>query len=205
MRALSYITVILIFFNVLFAFRFFYQNNTPITLTQEAIKPSIHLVNSKLYFEENNYNRSVEELKNGILEIEALIKYLRPASKEKVIYALDNLRNVYQKARGNRLPKDQINEASTNMLLSLTYIQVKAAGYFVAEGEQESSRTALRYAMYHIKSALILSEGTKKEYEIQIYAEMNEIIKNRELSSSEIELRIAHVESQLENSKVTFS
>lgn len=205
MRALSYIATLVVLFSVFFAARFYFQISRPATLTQEAIRPSIHLVNSKLYFEEDNYKRSLKELERGIEEIEGLKTAIHPASEEKINEALAELQRVYENALDKDISKDQINQASVDMLLALTYSQVKAAKAFIEEQKQKKCRQALRYAMYHIKNALILSEGTKKDYEVQIYAEMNEVVKNYRLTADDITDLIGRILADLEASEVVFS
>ena len=58
---------------------------------------------------------------------------------------------------------------------------------------------ALKYGMTHLKNTLKYTEGEKKEKEIAIYGELDEVLEDTSLSDEEIMERLDHIIAELDS------
>lgn len=171
---------------------------TPVLLTKRALFPNFHMENAKLYLHEENLDRSIYELGTSIFEIERIKVKVDPKSRVMIELALKDLRDVYTRMKNNDVNMGLLDRACVEMLLALSFAQVKSAEYFVGQKQLEKSRKSLKNGMYHIKRALRISEGTYKDNEINVYTEMNEIVSNRKLSEKEINKKLKFILKEIQ-------
>lgn len=206
MRPLRYLTFALFAFNILFVIDAFQQAVQPVTLTQTAIEPVICLFNSKLYLQEEDYERSQQELSTAIRKIYLLRDRLNHKAGQElvdeVLPSLVKLRDAYLTS----VPSTEVvNDAYVRALLAMAYLQVEHALACVGEDNRaDELNKSLRKAMYITKKALILSEGTKKDYEIDIYASMYEVLKSKHLSANYQQKTLTGILHEIRDLEVTF-
>ena len=202
LKPLAYIAFVVFLIDVLLAYGMYDKWANPLILTQTAIKPDFLLTNTRLYLDEENHERSLLSLEDGIAVIRQLQRHAHPQSQELIDQALTELEGIYLSLYHKEPEHELLNEACINMLLALTHTQVKAAVYFLDQGEIQKVRKSLRFGMFHVKNALSFSRGLKKSYEISIYTEMDEVVKNHHLTGEQVREKLSYVLARIEKLEV---
>ncbi|MEQ9305361.1 MAG: hypothetical protein RJQ14_15735 [Marinoscillum sp.] len=183
---------------LLYGVSLFNDHGEPVTLTNDIIEPDILLSNSKQYFEEHAYMRSLEHLKSAIDAIEVIEESIDEESREKVDKSVQQLKVIYEEMSHDSFDISQLNEASVKALNALTYAELKVSEHFVESHMTEKAKVALHYGMLHVKNALKFSEGSKKEYELEIYHELDSLIQSGKLTNKEVLVKIENMITDLE-------
>lgn len=188
----------------MFAFGKYMQWKNPMLLTQEAITPDFLLKNARLYIEEDAHDRSIRSLEDGIAFIQKINAEVDPESQEVITPAVKDLIAVHQLMKEDIFDLETLNEQCVQMLLALTFAQVKLAEDLIEKAEMGKAEKSIRFGMSHIKNALLLSSGTKKNDEVGIYSELNKIIKDPHMSKEEIKEILQGVLTAIKNLEVSF-
>lgn len=177
----------------------FIGHSEPTTLTNEVIEPDILLSNSRTYFEQDAYHRSMEHLARAIEAIKRIEQDIDEDSKYKVDMAINGLNDIYRSMSQDTFNIDQLNNASIKALNALTFAELKVTEHFVESHELNKAQVALHYGILHIKNALTFAQGYKKEYEIKIYKELDSLIENHHLSDEELIKKLEHMIGELDD------
>lgn len=199
LKAAGYIFFLLFVFAILYLSGRYIHVTKPAVLTEDAVKPDMLLLNSKIYFQEDAHKRSISHLRNAIDAIRDLEQELDEESKAKVDHSLDQLEAIYEEMSHEEFNIKHLNEASVKALNALTYAELKLTEHYVDSDELDNARVALKHGMLHVKNALKFAEGLKKEYEIHIYHEMDSLIANDQLSDREILRKLERMIEDLDN------
>lgn len=143
---------------------------------------------------EHAYERSLMHLDEGINAIREIEQDLDPESKKTVDEAVENLRVIHAEIAGDSLSMKDMNEAFVKVLNALTYAEIKVSEHFYQSEELENAQVALKYGRLHMKNALKYAEKDMRDYEVQLYSEIDSLIENNTFSNEEI---IAHLENIL--------
>ena len=204
MRALYSVVILAVLFSILFLINHYIKSSEPVTLISDSTKPDIFLLNSKLYLVENSPDRGYSNLQNAINLIETMRSEYDEESQVHIDLAMEGLREISSDLENKKVYMHDLNEAYVLALNALTYAQIREAEIYVQKGEMGKAKEALKYAMAHIQNALKFSEGSKKEYEIQIYSEMNSIIEDESLTKEEIFRLLENMLDELEDLEVAY-
>ena len=186
MKLISYLGVIAFFFLLMYGIGYFIDREKPATLTHEAVDPDILLSNSKAYIEEHARERSLFHLDQAIQSIKEIEQDMDEESKKRVDESIRELEIVFNEIRDDNFEMKDLNNACIKALNALTYAEIKVSEHFIESDQLDKAKLAMKYGMLHVKNALMFSEGTKKEYEVTIYAEMDSSIENKHMSKKEI-------------------
>ena len=203
MSLIRYVSFILFIFNVLFAIDAYQTHHLPVSLTNLAREPVVRIFNTKLYYDESARDRSKEELSTTIRQIYLLRDKLHNKDSREVIdMALPSLVQLHYDLKSDT-GNIEMNEHFVKMLLALSYVQVRYAQTACAQRKTAEVHTSLRTAMGIIRRALFLSEGTIRDFEINIYAEMFDLLKTK-VSHEEMEKRLGGILDEIRDLEVSF-
>lgn len=189
---------------VLFMASIYFSRTKPIILTTEAIIPDLLLLNSKLYIQEEFYTRSYVNLERAIKKIKRIKSQADPDSQVHIERALIDLEKVNKDMRFGNFSSEDLKASCILALNALTYAQIKLAEEYVLSNEVQKARRSLINGMLHVKNALVFSEGSKKENEINIYIEMNSIVQDDQLTDKTIIAKLEEMLHELEDLEITF-
>lgn len=198
MKLFGYLAFSGLCFGLLYVSSLLFDHSKPPTISKEAIKPDLFLGNSKVYAQEHAYSRSLEHLDKAILAIKNIEQEIDPQSRKTVDKAVHQLQMVHDEIKADTLNVKDMNKAFLNALNALTYAEIKVTEQYIASHDLDKAKVALKYGMLHLKNALKFSQGKIREYEIQMYAELDSIIENQHLSDDEIIARLEHLLSRLD-------
>ncbi|MFY0606638.1 MAG: hypothetical protein JXR10_07980 [Cyclobacteriaceae bacterium] len=172
---------------------------SPSTLSEAAVQPDLLLSNSKQYFKEHAKSRGLFQLEKAIDAIIEIEQDLDDESREKVEEAVSNLRELVEEMKHHNFDIDDLNSAFDRTLNALTYAELKVTEHFLETHQSTKAMLALKYGMVHIKNSLMYSTGKKKEYEINIYDEMDSLLESGQLDNKEIIQKLELMIEDLDN------
>ncbi|WP_421870263.1 hypothetical protein [Marinoscillum sp.] len=196
MKVFGYIGFVVLFFLTLYGVHHFIDGSQPATITSEVVEPDILLSNTKKYFQQDSHERSMEHLMKAIRSIERIEQDIDDSSKLKVDKAVNDLKLIYAEMRHDTFNIKKLNEASVKALNALTYAELKVTEHFVESHHLDKARVALNYGIMHIKNALMFSEGSKKDYEVQLYTELDSLIEHGHYTDKQL---IQQLETMIDN------
>lgn len=198
LKPLAYVAFVIFLIDLLFAYGMYDKWANPLTLTPHATRPDFLLINTRLYLEED-YERSITSLRNALEVLRQLRNEADEESKTLMDPAYAELKGIYL-GMSNAAPEAaRLNNACIEMLLSLTFLQVKTAESYLQKGDLERTKKSLRFAMLHVKHALLFSKGAKKYHEVTIYSEMDAIVKDPHLTPDHIDEKLKWVMEHIRN------
>lgn len=206
MKLLSHLTFLLLIFNFFFVIGAYEEETKPYTLTPAAMDPVLHLFNSKLYLHEGDY-RGSKQLAAAIEKIKSARRHIHDAkSMELVNSILPELEVLHGQMEEGDADIHEVNANYVKMLLALSYLQVQHALESVDDDGPHNPELihSLQKGMYVIKKALILSDGTKRDYEVDIYSGMNDIVRERIHDPEEIRQTLREALADIEDLEVSF-
>lgn len=205
MRVLQYIGFSLFLLNMLFAVEVYERRSRPITLTHLALEPVIHIFNAKLYFVNDHCSRSREELSLAIRQMYLLRAELhREDIRQLIDLTLPPLLKLHQNLKVETTDVSQMNTVLVKSLLALAYIQVQHAQMAHGKERHGEVHEALGTALYIVKKALILSEGSKRDHEVGIFAEMHALLKGR-YEENQVDAVYTKLLGEIRNLEIDFS
>lgn len=158
----------------------------PALLTEQAVEPDLLLDNSKFYMKEHAYDRSMSQLDDAIAAIREIELDLDEESKRILEISIAELELVRREMEMDSVVLEDLNKAFSDALNALTIAELKITEVLLQHNHPKDALVALKYGLYHIKHALKYSNGEKKEYEIHIYQEIDELLENNTLSDEEM-------------------
>lgn len=171
---------------ILYLSGFYFSHTKPVSIREEIVDPDMLLTNTKRYFQHDARDRSIYHLELAIEEIEKIEQEIEPADRMKIDTALMRLREVHDHISSPDFDIKELNDASMRALNALTFAELKVTEHFVDSHQLDKARVALSYGQLHVKNALVFSEGLKRDYEVDIYTEMDSLIESETFSDKEI-------------------
>lgn len=198
-----YFLVIVVVFGGLYLYTKWREETQLALLTEEAVKPDLLLDYTKLYLKEDAYDRSLSQLDYAIAAIRNIEADLDDESNRILEVSIKDLEKVKMEMEMDSLVTEDLNIAFSKALNALTLAELKISEVLIKSDHPRDAIVALKYGMYHVKNALKYSEGSKKEYEIHIYEEIDSLLDNRSLSQQEmidrLEIMIAELDTLVED------
>ena len=130
------------------------------------------------------------ELIDAIKAIRRIERDLDLASQQMLEESISDLEIVRDELEHDSLVIHDINISYSEALNALTEAEVNVTKALLKTDHRHDAMVALKYGMMHIKNTLRFTEGEKKEHEIQIHDEINEILEDPSLTDDEIVLRL---------------
>ena len=197
-RGLQYFLALLILVGDVYAFTKWREHSEVALLTGEAVKPDLLLDNTKKYLKEHAYDRSLTQLDQAIAAIRNIEADLDAESTRILEVSIVELEKVRMEMEMDSLVKEDMDDAFSKALNALTLAELKISEVLIQQDHPRDALIALKYGMYHVKNALKYSEGSKKEYEIHIYEELDSLLENRHLSEQELISRLERMIAELD-------
>ena len=185
-KGVLYLIIMIVVFGSFALYTMFIDNSKPALLTEQAVEPDLLLDNSKFYLKEHAYDRSLDQLDDAIKAIREIELDLDEESRRILEFSISELELVRKEMEMDSLVTADLNEAFSDALNALTIAELKISEILLKQDHPKDAIVALKYGMYHIKHALKYSQGEKKEYEIKIYQEIDELLENNSLSEDEM-------------------
>ncbi|SNT30942.1 hypothetical protein SAMN05421640_3339 [Ekhidna lutea] len=157
---------------------FISAERSPISISAKASVPGYALQNARLYLEEKIHSRSLLHLNEAIHSIEFLRDHADEASRKLISTGLIGLYQVKNEMTDGRFDRKKLNESSVIVLNALIYYEIASARAFILEEKRPETMKALDKAIENLRNALDFAEGNRKEYEVQIFSDMNTITSN---------------------------
>ncbi len=176
----------------------------PITLTHDALEPDYYLKNSKLYFKDAELERSKGELALGIISLEKIRAEADTETNDLLSPSLKDLKLVYNLLPDKVDSVEQLTTPCIEVLLALTYMQIITAEELVKAEELSKAHKAIDFAKEHVKTALQMSEGDRRESEVMIYSEMNDITSDPSMSTEYVLSKIQKIKEATRKLEVSF-
>lgn len=177
MKASNYLFFLVSLLGVLLIIELVRSNNKNVATTSLALEPVIHLVNTKLYLEEDHAERSKSELAAAIRKTYLLKDKLDHKESLNILgQTLPDLVKLHGQIGADEEFNDQLTQSSVKTLLALAYVQIRHAKSASVINHPHEMKTAIKKSMYIIKKSLLLSEGSKKDYEVDIYAKLSDLL-----------------------------
>lgn len=161
--------------------------------------PDIHFKNSRSYFKEKGYKRGMGELIQAIKEIRKLERDMDLASRKMLEESIEDLEKVREELSHDSLVLEDVNISYSEALNALTEAEVKLTKALLKTDHKHDAMMALKYGMMHLKNTLRFTEGKKKEVEIELHDEINEILEDKTLTDEEIEEHLDHIITRLDS------
>ena len=197
-RGVAYFLMIVVLFGGLYAFQKYRKETEIALLTEEAVKPDLLLDYTKLYLKEDAYDRSLAQLNKAIDAIRNIEADLDEESKRILEVSIDDLEKVKMEMEMDSLVNEDLNIAFSKALNALTIAELKISEVLIKTDHPRDAIVALKYGMLHVKNALQYSEGKRKEYEIQIYEEIDSLLDNKSLTEEEMIMRLETMIAELD-------
>lgn len=198
MKLFFYLLLIAALFVLLYLGGLVFDGHKPAIISDEVTNPDLYLSNTKSYYQEHAVDRSIMQLEKAIEAIEEIEQDIDDDSKRIIDTALGDIRRVKAKMQEGDIDVETLNKVSIEALNALTYAEIKVTEHFVESHEQEEARIALKYGLIHMKNALNFSKGKTREYEIQIYNDIDSLLDNEELKNEEIITRLEQMLRDIE-------
>ncbi len=197
-KGVQYFFMMVILFGGLYGYSKWRESTEIALLTEQAVQPDLLLDYSKYYLKEHAYDRSLEQLDEAIRSIRKIEADLDAESTRILEVSIKELEKVRMEMEMDSLVKEDLDEAFSKALNALTLAELKVSEVLIKQDHPRDALIAMKYGMYHIKNALKYSEGSKKEYEIHIYEEMDSLLDNRSLTEEEMIARLERMISELD-------
>lgn len=173
-----YLTVlvgIIILFHIV---GFIKAERAPVPIGSEASVPRYALLNARIYLDDKVHYRSALYLSEAVRSMTYLRDNATGKSRKHMTTGLRALERVEEQMAADYFYSDSLNENSVIALNSLIYYEIDAARNFVSEEKITEGIKALEIAVEHLRSALGFARGNKKEYEVEVFADINAVISN---------------------------
>ena len=194
----KYLLVILVAFGGLYAIKMV-NSKEIISLTHKAVDPDLLLSNSRTYYKEDAYGRSISNLKQAIETIRAIEADIDEQGKALLEEVIGDLEIVLSELEGDSLSLDDLNISYSEALNALTEAELKVTRVLLESDHDGQAIVALKYGMMHLKSTLKYTEGKKKEYEIHIYEEIDSLIQNKSMPHDQMIKKIDEIMTELDS------
>jgi hypothetical protein len=194
MKAFQYLFFIASCFGILYTIGQISSANNPV---ESALETDRLISNSRLYAKEHAYRRSLAHLDMAIRSIEDIEQKLDDSSKAVIDIALKDLKKVSNEIIMKKPVDEDMNNAFAKALNALTFAEIKITEHFVESDQHHEARVALKYGMIHIQNALKFIDNEHRGYELQIYRQIDSIIKRKDLDKKIIISELERMSQEL--------
>ncbi len=197
-KGVQYFVMIVVLFGGLYGYTKWREETEIALLTEEAVKPDLLLDYSTYNLREHAYEKSLSQLDQAIEAIRNIEADLDDESKRLLELSIVDLEKIRMEMESDSLVREDLDAAFSKALNALTIAELKVSEILISEHHSRDALIALKYGMYHVKNALKYSDGSKKEYEMHIYEEMDSLLENRSLSEAEMVERLERMIAELD-------
>ena len=199
---LSVLVGIIVLFHIV---GFIKAERSPVAISSHASIPNYALQNARLYLTDKLHSRSLLHLKEAVRSIAYLRDHADDASKKHLTTGLEALKSVERDMDAGFFYSNELNENSVIALNALMYFEIASAKQFIEEEKRPQAMKALAFAIEHLRNALDFAKGNKKEYEVQIFSDINDITSNYYAEKSELISKLDGILEELEDLDVAYS
>lgn len=177
-KAGKYIFTLIIVFGLFYLISTRFASDKITLLKEEAVDPDLFLSNSRVYYQDHAYQRSIRHLDNAITSIKAIEADIDEQGKDLLEEVIIDLEIVRKELETDSLVVDDLNTSYSEALNALTSAELKVTKALIEADHDGEAIVALKYGMMHLKNTLQYTSGEKKEYEIHIYEEIDSLLEH---------------------------
>lgn len=194
----KYILALAVVFGLFYVVEHFTTNEI-IPLRGEAVDPDLLLSNSRTYYREHAYSRSVSNLDEAIKSIRAIEADIDEEGKALLEDVILDLEIVKKELEADSLNLDDLNTSYSEALNALTEAELKVTRTLIETDHDGEAIVALKYGMMHLKNTLKYTSGAKKQYEIRIYEEIDSLLENKSMPHDEMVKKLDAIMVELDS------
>jgi hypothetical protein len=199
---LSALAGIIIVFHIV---GFIKAERAPIPISTHASIPGYALQNTHIYLTDKVHSRSLLHMREALRSLEYLRDNATSASKKHLTTGLNALKRVESSMDSGFFSSDSLNKSSVIALNALIYYEIESAKKFIKEDKRPQAMKALELAISNLRNALDFAKGNKKEYEVQIFSDINSITSNYYAEEEEMIKTLDGILLELEDLEVAYS
>ena len=197
-KAILYVLAILAILGGFYAIEKFSPDEI-IPLTGEAVDPDLLLSNSRTYYKEHAYGRSISNLDQAIVSIRNIEEDIDEQGKALLEEVIIDLEIVKKELEADSLSIEDLNISYSEALNALTEAELKVTRALFESNHDGQAIVALKYGMMHLKNTLNYTSGAKKEYEIHIYEEIDSLLKNKSMPHDQMIKKLDEIMIELDS------
>lgn len=156
----------------------FKNEQSPTPISSDASIPNYALQNARIYLIDGEHSRSLENVKEAIESLEYLHKQAQGTARKKLETGLNSLKGVAQEMENGRYDSEKLNQSSVTVHNSLIYYEICSAKTFIQNDQRPKAMEAVSMGIQHLRNALDFAKGNRKEYEVGVFSEMDQIKSN---------------------------
>jgi len=197
-QAGKYILAIAVVFGLFYGVEYILSDEI-IPLRGEAVDPDLLLSNSRTYYREHAYGRSVSNLDEAIASIRAIEADIDEEGKALLEDVIIDLEIVRGELEADSLNLDDLNTSYSEALNALTEAELKVTRALIESNHDGEAIVALKYGMMHLKNTLKYTSGAKKQYEIHIYEEIDSLLENKSMPHDKMVKKLDEIMLELDS------
>lgn len=198
---LSVLVGIIVLFHIV---GFIKAERSPIPIGSHASVPRYALLNARIYLDDKIHYRSALHLSEAVRSMAYLRDHSTGMSRKHMTTGLDALKQVEKQMEAGYFNSDSLNENSVVALNALIYYEIESAKAFIREDQVTEGIKALEIAVEHLRSALGFAQGNKKEYEIEVFSDIHEVISNYYGNRSEMIKTLDGILDEMKDLKIAY-
>lgn len=203
-RAPYYLSVLIgavVLFNIV---GFIKAERAPVAISSHASIPNYALQNARIYLSDKEYSRSSLYMDEAIRSLQYLRDKATDDSRQKLDVGLASLKKVQSQMDLGYFNESSLNKNSVIALNALIYYEIASAKDFVLDDKRPAAMKAVSFAIDNLRYALDFAEGNKKEYEVQVFSDMDMIISDYYMDKSELIEKLDGILIELDDLEVAY-
>ncbi|MEQ8903785.1 hypothetical protein [Ekhidna sp.] len=184
---------------------FIKAEGSPVAISSHASIPGYALQNAHIYLTDKVHSRSLLHMREAVRSIEYLKNNASGASKKHLTTGLNALKRVESMMDSGLFHSDSLNINSVIALNALIYYEIEHAKAFIEQEKRPQAMKALELAIANLRNALDFAKGNKKEYEVQIFSDINSVTSNYYADKDDMIVILDGILMELEDLDVAYS
>ncbi|WP_420578572.1 hypothetical protein [Ekhidna sp.] len=203
-RAPYYLSVLIgaiVLFNIV---GFIKAERAPVAISSHASIPNYALQNARIYLSDKEYSRSSLYMDEAVRSFQYLRDKSTDESRQKLDAGLKALRTVKSQMDLGYFNETSLNKNSVIALNALIYYEIASAKDFILEDKRPEAMKAVSFAIDNLRYALDFAEGNKKEYEVQVFSDMDMIMSDYYMDKSDFIETLDSILVELDDLEVAY-
>ncbi len=168
------------------------------SLNDHNMETDLYLGNARHYMKENAYERSVFHIENAKKSLRELEADIDLGSAEQIEKAIKELDLIEAELMNDSLVTEDMYSAFSRTLQTISLAELRISEKYAESNKTEISIVALKYAKLHLKNALNYSNLPDRKHGMQVYEEMDSLIKSPTSSPAELAGQLDHLIKELD-------
>lgn len=197
---LKYFAFILLLGGIFFAISQLHVNyeDGHTSLNDHNLETDFYLRNAQYYMKENAYERSVFHIENAKKSLRELEDDIDLGSVEQIETAIHELDEIEAELLNDSLVTENMYSAFSRALQTISIAELRVSEKYAESNKMDISMVALKYAKLHLKNAINFSNLPNRKHGLEIYIEMDSLIRSPTSSPSDLAGKIDHLIKELD-------